>query len=99
MGYDMSEAQYNRLERNRADGRMCAMSTGRGGCFNRANRMVVQEATNLDTDGNPFDTMHPEGHVDTMPFCKRHADDLQRTAAYYSGVHCQGYKLIEVKEF
>lgn len=36
MGYSLSQEQYEKLERNRQEGRLCSVSTGRGGCFSRA---------------------------------------------------------------
>lgn len=35
MSYDLTQEQYNRLARNRREGRVCATLTSGGGCFAR----------------------------------------------------------------
>lgn len=84
MGYDISQEQYEKLERLRREGRQCAMSTGRGGCFNRATYREVHE--------------HWTYHIDegqrterTMVFCGRHAS--------LPGAQGVNYRVLSVERF
>lgn len=43
MGFSITREQYERSEKLRRENRQCAMSTGRGGCFNRATWEATQE--------------------------------------------------------
>lgn len=65
MGYSISQEQHDKLERNRREGRLCAMSTGRGGCFTRATWRERWESW-------PYKI--GEGHrlVSIMTHCGRH---------------------------
>lgn len=68
MGYSITEEQYQRLERNRREGRQCHMSTGRGGCFTRATVAQTSESW-------PYHIGEGERRVATTTFCKRHASE------------------------
>jgi hypothetical protein len=69
MGYSISQEQHEKLERNRAEGRLCCVSTGRGGCFNRATVRQTVESWYYEKDrlaGEP-------PHVDTQVICASHS--------------------------
>ena len=72
MGYSLSQEQWEKLESHRHEGRQCAMSTGRGGCFSRATYKVtsnswVYESNKLSGDAPP---------VHTMVFCTKHTEPV-----------------------
>jgi hypothetical protein len=78
MGYSISEEQYEKLRANQREGRQCCVSTGRGGCFNRATRRLTQETWSYEADrkaGKPSTT-----HVAVA--CPRHA-----TPAWQEGLN------------
>jgi hypothetical protein len=50
MGYSLSQEQYEKLQRNKAEGRLCCVSTGRGGCFTRATRRLTHESWPYESD-------------------------------------------------
>lgn len=65
MGYDISQEQYEKVERLRSEGRQCAMSTGRGGCFNRATWTELHECWLYELEQGDRTEHH-------MVFCGRH---------------------------
>jgi hypothetical protein len=69
MGYSISQEQYERSEKNRREGRQCCVSTGRGGCFNRATRRLTQDTWVYAEDRQAGKS--PEIHVAVA--CPRHA--------------------------
>lgn len=65
MGYSITHEQHQRLERLKAEGRDCKMSTRGGGCFNRATRKATQQSFPYKLDEGNEST-----HV--MTLCTRH---------------------------
>lgn len=65
MGYSITHEQHERLERLRREDRLCAVSTGRGGCFNRATWEVLQETW-------PYRLDDGKRTVHRMTLCGRH---------------------------
>ena len=76
MGYSMTQEQHERLEQYRADGRLCYMSTGRGGCMTRATRVV-----DMTTWYYADDPERRGLETKSAPMCTRHANDM----AYWIG--------------
>src|SRR5215831_3291963 len=66
MGYSISQEQHERLERNRRAGRLCAMSTGRGGCFTAATTAHLTESW-------PYAIGEGRSRLHTQHFCGRHS--------------------------
>lgn len=73
MGYSISEEQYNKLEMLRRTGRLCAMATGRGGCFSKATVRVTTRDWYYPSDKDAGEPPKGEG---VMTFCVRHAKTL-----------------------
>jgi hypothetical protein len=69
MGYSLSQEQWEKLEQNKREGRLCCVSTGRGGCFNRATRRLTQHSWPYEADRQAGKT--PDLHVAVA--CARHA--------------------------
>lgn len=68
MGYSITEAQHQKLLRYQDEGRQCAMSTGRGGCFNRATiKNLCQSFSYKLDEGEARESVHT--------LCKRHAHE------------------------
>ena len=65
MGYSITEEKYRKLEDNRKAGRLCAMSTGRGGCFTTATCVETH-------DSLLYEVGEGEMSVTEMTFCGRH---------------------------
>jgi hypothetical protein len=89
MGYDISQEQHDKLERNRREDRLCAVATGRGGCFNRATVKATEEAWVYEEDrlaGEP-------PVIRTMKLCTRHA---KPEAGYLEGTN---YRVISLEKF
>lgn len=80
MGYDLSWEQGEKLERYRREGRLCAVSTGRGGCFNRATVRQTQESWYYE--GDKLEGKPPRAVE--MTLCVRHA---RQYPAGYEGVN------------
>lgn len=78
MGYSISEETYQRLERNRREGRLCGGATRvRHGCVARATQQAIQETwTHKIGEG--------ESHVSPLSLCARHA---RQVAPGYEGVN------------
>jgi hypothetical protein len=66
MGYSITLEQANKLDKNRSEGRLCHMSTGRGGCFNRATVRETHESFMYALDEGDMT-------VSEMTLCGRHA--------------------------
>jgi hypothetical protein len=72
MGYSISQEQYEKLERHKREDRLCAMSTGRGGCFNRATvRQTVDSWYYAEDRANGVTP-----HRITQTVCSRHAKTM-----------------------
>lgn len=71
MGYSISAEQHDKLERNRRDGRLCWVATGRGGCFNRATIRLTLESW---LTGQHRAAGEPPT-IGTAVVCSRHARD------------------------
>jgi hypothetical protein len=69
MGYSLDQHQWEKLEHNKAEGRLCCVSTGHGGCFNRATRRLTQLTWPYESDRKAGKA--PETHVAVA--CTRHA--------------------------
>jgi hypothetical protein len=76
VGYSISMEQANKLERNRREGRLCAMSTGRGGCFTRATWVEKGDSWYYEEDMVAGKEPHPLVHT----VCAKH-----RMGAGYKG--------------
>jgi hypothetical protein len=76
MGYSLSFEQVKKLEDLAAQGRRCAMATGRGGCFNRATVRELQLTWSYERDKVAFDQDPQTGPIPrllTAVFCPRHS--------------------------
>lgn len=72
MGYSISQEKYEKLERNRREGRLCSMNNGRGGCSARAT--VRQHTLNWYYEEEKLRGDPPrEG---TSVLCRRHANEM-----------------------
>jgi hypothetical protein len=87
MGYSLSQEQYEKLEQNRREGRLCCVSTGRGGCFSRATRRLTHESWPYEQDRK--DGKPPT--IGTVVACTRHA-----TPAWQEGLN---YRTTKVEKF
>jgi len=78
MGYDISQARYEKLERNRRDGRLCGGATmARAGCSIRATVKLTEETWIYRVgEGTP--------RITTMTVCTRHA---RQTPVGFEGVN------------
>lgn len=74
MGYSISQETYERLEANRAAGRLCQ---GSSRCSTRATRQTV--ALLQDDDGT--------WRWSVMVMCLKHADTMSSWPAYVNGAH------------
>jgi hypothetical protein len=65
MGYSLDQDQWETLERNKRDGRLCGMATGKGGCFTRATWKQTDEVWT-------YNIGEGESHLSEITLCGRH---------------------------
>ena len=86
MGYSITRAQHDKLEALRATGRLCWVSTGRGGCYARATVRLTYESWNYEQDR----TAGKAPVIRTAVLCRAHA---KPSAGYLDGANFHGLRL------
>lgn len=69
MGISITGEQAAKLDKNRREGRLCAMSTRNGGCYTRASVLLTERVwTHYVGRG--------ESHISTQTLCTRHGREI-----------------------
>ena len=89
MGRSISQATHDRIERNRAEDRLCQDG---GRCSTRATVRLTERA-----DGT-FDTVTPVGETTEFKVCKRHAAGIEKSLEAW-GFWVRGYTHVSTEEF